>query len=191
MMQRKGDQSVLDSEFLAEFKRLTELKWKDTAIDPYAYGFQIQPGTRWLPGLSIEEIARYEQTLGIAFPNDLRIFLQAVNGTDLPALNVYGSQPAQQRAELFGIYSYPRDLDAIQQKIADIKADREEITAKLAEQGFTLPPTAGLVPIYFPRYVLCDSSPMSSVVLSIYGVDAIVYADSLREYLVKDFLGEM
>jgi hypothetical protein len=176
---------VLDGEFLAEFKRLTELKWKNTAVRQDVFGFQIQTGTRWLPGLSMNEIAEYEQTLGLTVPNDLRIFLRSMNGTDLPLVNIHGSLK-----EVFGLYSYPRDLKAVLQRIAEVEAVRTEITTELDEQGFTLAAETKLFPIYLHRYMVCELNLASSVVLSIYGTDAIVYANSTQEYLNKEFLRE-
>lgn len=45
------------------------------------------------------------------------------------------------------------------------------------------------MPIYIHRYVVCTSDPGNSVVLSIKdGSDAIVYGNSLREYLEREFL---
>lgn len=174
---------MLDGEFLAEFKRLTELRWKNAAIHQDIFGFQVQSGTRWLPGLSINEIAKYEQALGIVVPSALRTFLQYVNGTDLPLVNVHGPPK-----EVFGLYSYPRDLKAVLQRIAEVEADRTAITTELSEQGFSLRAETKLVPIYFHRYIACESNPTSSVVLSIHGRDAIVYSNSMHEYLVKEFL---
>lgn len=60
----------------------------------------------------------------------------------------------------------------------------------LADQGFDLAPEMGLMPIVSHRYVVCSPNPESSVVLSVVveGTDAIVYADSLRDYLEKEFL---
>jgi hypothetical protein len=79
----------------------------------------------------------------------------------------------------------------IEGRIADVCESREEIARDLMEQGFDLPPQAGLVPIYGHRYVVCTSNVESSVVLSIvvHEVDAIVYGNSLREYLEREFLG--
>jgi len=47
-----------------------------------------------------------------------------------------------------------------------------------------------LVPVFAHRYVVCSSNLDDSVVLSIvvHDTDAIVYANSLREYLEEEFL---
>jgi transposase-like protein len=46
--------------------------------------------------------------------------------------------------------------------------------------------------LYFHRYLVCTTDLNSSVVLSIVvnATDAIVYGNSLKEYLEKEFLGD-
>lgn len=150
---------------------------------------QFQRGTRWNPGLSNAEIAEYENVLGVQFPLDFRAFLQVMNGTDIPAVNVYGHCGEAHRTSA-GVYSYPRDLKTVEQRIEDVRENRNEIAADLREQGFDLSAQAALVPIFGHRYVVCTSNLNSSVVLSIvvHDVDAIVYGNTLREYLEREFL---
>jgi len=111
-----------------------------------------------------------------------------MNGTDLPTVNIYGDSgtPAQKGV---GVYSYPRDLEIVKMRIADVNNSRQEIRQMLAEQGCKVAYGFQLMPIYGHRYVLCTSDLASSSVLSIHGNDVIVYEDSLREYLTKEFLG--
>jgi hypothetical protein len=74
-------------------------------------------------------------------------------------------------------------------RIENVRECRVELGKTLADQGFVLPAEASLVPIHFIRYVVCTSNPNSSVVLSIEdGADAILYGDSLKEYLEREFL---
>lgn len=187
--------TLLDSGFLRGFKQATEAKWHLKSIDPTIYGFQFQEGTRWNPGLSDEQIADYEVALEVHFPHDFKALLREMNGTDLPTLNVYGYCGEPHRHSV-GVYSYPRDLELIKQRIEHISASRAEIASDLAEQGFELLPEAKLVPVFAHRSVICSSNLDSSIVLSIVVhdtlypalADAIVYANSLREYLEKEFL---
>jgi len=186
-----GESHLLSRNFLAEFRAATEGKWNEQSINPTISGFQFQRGTRWNPGLSDDKIAEYETVLGVRFPHDFRAFLGAMNGTDLPTLNVYASCGEPPR-ESVGVYSYPKDLRIVQLRIEDVRESRDEIATDLSEQGFVLPPEAALVPIYLHRYVVCTSDLNLSVVLSIvvHGTDAIVYGHSLQEYLESEFLGE-
>lgn len=180
---------MLSSDFLREFKGATEAAWSKKPIDPALYGFQFQQGTRWNAGLSDEMITAYEDVLRVQFPHDFKTFLREMNGTDLATLDVYGSCGEPHRKSV-GVYSYPRDLELIRQRIEHVSSSRAEITSDLAEQGFELPAVANLMPVYEHRYVVCSSDLDDSVVLSIvvHDVDAIVYANSLREYLEKEFL---
>ena len=181
--------TILDNDFLAEFKRATEAQWSRKSLDPSLYGFQFQRGTRCNPGLPNEKIAEYEHTLGVRFPHDFRALLIAMNGTDLPTLNVYGSRGHTPPHQSVGVYAYPRDVDVVKQRIEDLRGHRAQAAAALAEQGFDLIPEAQPVPIYIHRYVVCTPDLDSSVVLSVHGADAIVYGYSLREYLGREFLG--
>lgn len=179
---------MLSSDFLIQFKSATELMWRDQPMNPHIYGFQFQPGTRWNPGLSEERIAEYEDVVGIKFPHDYRAFLRAMNGTDLPTLNVYGSC-GEPPCEWVGVYSYPKDLEIVRRLAKDVSNNRAELTATMAEEGFVLQPAATLVPIYGHRYLVCTPSLDTSVVLSIDGSDdAIVYGNTLKEYLEREFL---
>jgi len=150
---------MLTEDFLRDFKRSTEDYWRRTSINSAVYGFQFQPGTRWNPGLSVDETGEYEHALGVYFPNDFRAFLRVANGTDIPTLNVYGycGEPLR---ESVGVYSYPRDLAEVRRRIKDVEVDREQLVVTMAEQGFDLAPKDSLVPIcgpplrglYFRRY---------------------------------------
>jgi hypothetical protein len=82
---------MISDNFLAEFKSSTEKKWSLTSLNPKIYGFQIQQGTHWNPGLSDEKIAEYENFTGARFPHDFKKFLKAMNGTDRETINIYGS----------------------------------------------------------------------------------------------------
>ena len=132
-------------------------------------------------GLSDDKIAEFQGLLGTQFPQDFRVLLRAMNGTDLPTLNVYANcgEPARQWV---GVYSYQRDLGIVRRLIEDVSKDRIGLTDTLAQEGFALQPTAALVPVYGHRYLVC-TSPDSSVVLSIDDSDdAIVYGNSLKEF---------
>jgi len=181
---------MLSNDFLADFRRATEERWGVCSINPTIYGFQFQRGTRWNPGLSDVEILDYEGTLDVRFPGDFREFLRVMNGTDLPTLNVYGYCGEPHRQSI-GVYSYPRDLEAVRRRIEDVHEWRAELSRTMADQGFALAAESSFMPIYSHRYVVCTSDPDSSAVLSIHdGGDAIVYGNSLEAYLKREFLAE-
>ena len=186
----RNGETVLSRDFLVDFKRQTEKRWRNKELDTSCYGLQFQRGTRWNAGLSANEILEYERILQVRFPLDFKTFLGEMNGTDLATLNVYGSGH-EARHEDAGVYSYPRDIELVQGLMKAVRVHRQEIAADLAEQGFELHSDIGLVPIFSHRYIVCSADSSNSAVLSIVlnGVDAIVYGKSLMEYLEKEFLG--
>jgi len=173
--------------FLEDFKRKTEEIWENKVINPTLYGFQFQQGTKWNPGLTSAQIKEYEKFTKSKFPDDFRKMLLYMNGTNLQTVNIYGSDGTPQK-ESVGVYSYPRDKNIISEMISYIENDRDKIEKELADQDFILNKTDVLVPIYIHRYIVCTKDKSKSVVLSIYGTDAIVYGYSLKEYLEKEFL---
>jgi hypothetical protein len=180
---------VLTTEFLLELKHATETKWHRQSLRPDIYGFQIQPGTRWISGLTYEQIEEYETILRVKFPLDFRRFLQSMNGTDLPTVNIYGSR-SKVPEQSVGVYSYPRDLERVRRMMEEIGRDQGAIAVTMTEQGFTLPTNATLVPVYSTRFLVCTSNLDDSTVLSIHSAaDAVVYGNSFAQYLEREFLG--
>ena len=147
------DRVPVDGAFLTAFKRKTESLWQSIQIDPTIYGFQMQRGTRWLPGLDEGEIAGYQADLGVQFPLEFKRMLSVMNGTDLPTVNVYGSCGEPHRSSV-GVYSYPRDLSTVKRLMHEIHQDRAEITAVLLEQEFKLEEYSGLVPVSYTHLTL-------------------------------------
>lgn len=177
---------MIDKNFLLNFKRSTEHKWRNKKLKMGIYGFQIQRGTRWNPGLSDKEINQYEKDLGFPFSPELRTLLQVMNGTDLPTLNVYGSCGEPYRTSV-GVYAYPRDLSHVLARIRTLKEVWKDTGDLLSEVGLYAA-SCQLYPIFVHRFVACDPSLPGSPVLSVHGTDAILYSESLRDYLEKEFL---
>ncbi len=175
---------------VAEFRRASEDFWRGETIRADLWGGQIQPGTRWISGLSDGEIEQYEADVGARFPHAFRDYLSEMNGTDMPRIDVRGGS-GKPRAFIPGFYSYPRDIELVRLLIADADSNRTELQATLLEQGFQLPDDARLVPIFAHRYVVCTSDPNESAVVSIWSPsDAIVYGCSLLDYLEREVLSE-
>jgi len=172
---------------MKRFKSQTEKHWKSREINSGIYGFQIQPKTRWRPGLSEAEIDGFQRDLRVEFSRPLKIVLRHINGTDTPNLNVYGNSGESHRTRV-SAYSYPTDLDLAKELIAGVEGQRADIKATLLEEGFDLKDNVSLVPFYLHRFVVCSQSEEYSPVLSIMGTDAIVYAPTLRSYLEVEFL---
>lgn len=143
------------------------------------YGFQIQKGTKWNPPLNDGQIKKYEKELGFGFSEIYRIFLRHMNGTDKPALNVYGRSGAP-HAYAPAYYSYPRDLETVKEMIQWIC---ESFKIEVADiDGNKIP---FILPIVSHRFLIVDKAGKNPV-LSMHGDDVIPYASSLRTFLVND-----
>lgn len=175
---------MISKSFLHEFKAQTESKWANLEIARHVYGFQFQKGTQWNPGLTEAEINHYEQAVRADFPLDFRLMLSVMNGTDLQTINVYGYSGEPIRYGL-GVYSYPRDIEIVREMISLLEKDSKELSGVLE---IDFPANDKLVPIYGHRYVVCGTARDQSPVVSIMGLDAIYYGDSLENYLISEFL---
>ncbi len=66
--------TVLIEEFqLLENK--TEALWREAEVKTDVWGYQIQKGSLWNPGLTEAEIRNFEEDLRVEFPNVLKCFL--------------------------------------------------------------------------------------------------------------------
>jgi hypothetical protein len=165
--------------FFTRLKHESEQHWQSVSIDSIRYGFQFQPGTRWLPPLSDREIRQFETELGFAFPRIYRDFLRCMNGTDLPTINVYGSSGTP-TAYGVGYYAFPRDLTLVKETIQWIY-DAFEID----EAYVRVHRIPHIVPVVSHRFLVTDPCP-GHPVLSMHGTDVIVYARDLPTFLVND-----
>ena len=87
------------------------------------------------------------------------------------------------------MYCYPREAEIVKKRMEDADEDRDRLITTLAEQGFDRPHETRFLPIDGHRYLACAANPKSTVVLSIAGGnDAMVYGNSFKEYLGREFL---
>lgn len=175
---------MLTREWLDQFKRGTETKWATTELNPVTYGFQFQPGTKWNPGLSDDEIITLEEEFQVRLPDDFRLMLSFMNGTDLPTKNIYGSSGYPHRYGV-GVYSFPRDTDTVHEMIERTVPYMAEICSE-----FGLDDSDRLLPIYAHRFIVCTNETKNCEILSIMDHDAIHFADTLHEYLKYEFLAK-
>ena len=165
--------------FFIWLKKNSEKHWETIELQRNIYGFQIQKGTKWLKGLSITQIDEYEQTMGFEFPEVYKLFLRHMNGTDKPTINIYAECGEPYRYDT-GFYSYPRDLEKVNAKIAWI-LEAFKITAEDIEQR-NIP---HIMPIFFHRFLVMDRCEMNPV-LSMYKDDVILFEPSLPHILVSE-----
>lgn len=168
--------------FFAWLKKTSESVWENVEIKRGIYGFQTQRQTKWLKGLSEDEIKEFENDLGFEFPDIYKFYLRNMNGTDKPAENIYGDQKTVSFAPSF--YSYPRDLAAIKERIewiyGEFLIDEEDVKREKIPH---------IIPIVGHRFLIADNCAENPV-LSMYGDDVIPYAPNLQSFLIADIFRE-
>ena len=165
--------------FFPWLKENSERYWQTVEINGGIYGFQIQKGTKWLPGLSEQEVAEYEKEMGFSFPEVYKLFLKHMNGTDIPTINIYG-QSGEPYQYAFGYYSYPRDLSTVKEQIEWIY-EEFGVTPEFIDKN-RIP---RIMPIVGHRFLVMDHCA-GAPVLSMYGRDTIYYGRSLESFLIDD-----
>ncbi len=170
---------VKRNEFFLWLKKRSEEYWESVEIKRNVFGFQIQRGTKWLHGLTSSDIAEYEREIGFSFSENYKIYLRHMNGTDTPTINVYGLCGEPYRYSP-GYYSYPRDLEAVKDKIKWIH-EEFGVTPELIEEK-QIP---RIMPLVSHRFLVVDRCAENPI-LSIQGRDSIFFASSLESFLVND-----
>ena len=166
------------SDFFPWLKDTSETFWNDIEIRKGIFGFQTQKQTKWLKGLSGKEIQDYESELGFAFPEIYKLYLRNMNGTDKPAINVYGNSETVAYASNY--FSFPRDLETVK---GSIKWIYEEFSVD--EETVRRENIPHIIPIVSHRFLIADNCAENPV-LSMYGRDSILYAPTLESFLVAD-----
>ncbi len=166
-------------QFFPWLKTESEKLWEDIELNNTIYGFQLQAGTKWLPGLNDEQIANYEKDVGFIFPKVFRTFLKYMNGTDKQTINVYGGSDKPHTYGV-GYYSYPRDIQAVKDMITWIFEEY-----KISEKDLEKQTIPHVLPIISHRFIVADRCETNPV-LSMHGTDTILYANSLQDFLISD-----
>jgi hypothetical protein len=163
--------------FYQWYKVESEKYWQDIPLDNEIFGYQIQKGTRWLPGLSNEEISAFEREMDITFPECYKIFLRVMNGTDKYAINIYG-ESGSPYAYRPAFYSFPRDLEYIKESLVWLFRDFEIDHDFIKKNNIPYP-----LPFEDHIFILTDNYSQN-IILSIHNRDLIIRAKSLRGYLL-------
>mgnify|MGYP001181010998 CR=1 FL=1 len=169
----------LTLDFLNAFVTSTESNWENVVINPKIFGFQFQKGTHWRKGLTDLEISKFENDLGVSFPNEYKFLLRNINGTDLPTMNINGAWGNSVEYSI-GVYSYPDDINTIRKAKSFLDVHSEE-------WGFDTQENDYFIPFYSHRYIQVRNEEIQRVV-SVYGNDGIEYGKDMRSYLEKEFI---
>lgn len=174
------------SQTFQKIKEACEARWaKESAFEQHA-GFHIARGTKWLPGLSSQEIQMMEIDLGVKFTGTVKNFLSVMNGTDIPGVSIAYNIP--HTIDDVGFLSYPRDKGIMMGRMAKLKEDWKATQNLFDEIQLEYSKYTGLLPIFLHRYVVCSDLYPEAPVVSVYEADAIIYSDNLADYLKKECL---
>ncbi len=151
------------------------------------YGFQFQPETKFLNGITDSEIDELEKLFGFVFPNDYRKMLLIFKGFDKSHISI---DPEDEYRVNYDdrFYQYPRDLKKSKWLVEEITAFKNEAELALSEEGFNVSEIVGYIPIYGHRALVVFKDKKKSPVISVWGSDIIVYGNNLKEYLRNEFL---
>ena len=168
-----------------EFKIKSENKFKNIEIER-CWGFQIQPGTTWNPGLKELEIESLEQLFGFQFPFDYKEMISNINGLDKDEVSI---DPNGKEADEFGrrMYKYPEDFETTLHLRQEIMENMNYVNEALQLSGFDTSKVIGFVPLYGHRALAVFTDKSLSPVISIHqGNDVIVYGKTLMDYWKRE-----
>ncbi len=172
---------------IKEIKNKAEKNFKRIKLRDDIYGFQIQPNTKFLKGISRKEIDQLQLLFGFDFPWEYREMLLNIGGLDTLEISI---DPDGEDEIKFNdsFYQYPRDIEKSNWLVKEIKEFKIYAEEALREAGFDVSKIVGYVPIYSHRALVVFADKNLSPVISVWGSDIIVYGDNLKEYLKNEFL---
>lgn len=173
-----------DLGFFAVLKTITEKYWSGMLPDETMYGLQIQRGSQWCSGLSDSDIDRFGKHFHIEFPFDLRCYYKTMNGLSLPGIDLYACDGRDPDYRPY-FYSYPDSLPVMKRAQAATYEAKKLTPAAFFPQNDVSP----IFPIT-PGHFVLTAEPGCPVV-SIYGDQVLLCADSLCKFLVTECLGDV
>ncbi|WP_160716471.1 SMI1/KNR4 family protein [Chitinophaga solisilvae] len=169
--------------FFEQLRELSDRHWAGSSLDHDIFGFQVQPGTTWNPGLSAAELKAFEAAVGFTFPAPLRHFYEVMNGLDKPGVNIYGSS-GHTPAYTPVFYAFPNDMDRIQNLLQWIYSANNITAGRLRAEGISR-----IFPICGHRFMLVDVP--GNPVLSMYGSDIIYWTDNISKLIATHIFPEL
>jgi hypothetical protein len=201
-----------NEEFLHWFRQRTEATWlhyRTRTFEEFVAsgvgGRDWQQGTRWLNGLSEQDIVAIEQQYDLPFPPDYRLFLKLLHSVDRP---LTGARYIDERQMIPitspSFYNWQTDSAAIERAygwlaeglLFDVEygglwprfwgAKPAERAAQEAHVRAFVDAAPKLIPIFGHRYLLAEPCEAGNPVLSIYQSDMIIYGLDLRHYFLTE-----
>jgi hypothetical protein len=204
--------SDFDERFLEWFGEHTSQAWanyRTTSIEEYiaagSGGADWQQGTRWVGGLTKDQIAMIEHTWAIRFPPDYTLFLEYLHTVDRPLIGAYYVEEdtmAVRTEPAFFNWLDPEEirhaLDSLLHGLLSsvernsiwldswgVKPANPDSRQQIVESLILQAPR--LIPIFGHRFLLSQPDQIGNPVLSIHQADAIVFAPNLHDYFLFEF----
>ncbi|MBE8726806.1 hypothetical protein [Flavobacterium hungaricum] len=171
---------------IKDIKYKAEKNFKRIKLRNDAYGFQIQPNTKFLKGISRKEIDELQLLFGFDFPWDYREMLLTIGGLDTEEISIDPDGEEEVAFHNF-FYQYPKEIEKIQYLLEEINTNIMFVKETLTEAGFDVSKIVGYIPIYIHRVLVVFENKYLSPVISVWGNDIMVYGNDLKEYLKNDF----
>jgi len=202
-------------QFLNWFRARTEAAW--SMYQPWKFedyvaagvgGSDWQRGTRWVGGLSEEQIEQIERQWSLRFPPDYRLFLRVLHTIDRPRLGAFYNDDSPSHlvpCKRPSFYNWLVDKEALLgrfdwlveglqfdvehsrlwlpgwgAKPSTLSAQKERVRALVAA-------APRMIPVIEHRYLLADPCQSGNPVFSIYQSDIIDYGPDLRTYFLREF----
>lgn len=177
-----------------QFKTLLEARWRyqEEPSPNHVWFCTPRSGTRWNPGMTVEEVDAFEASLGFALPIVYREMLAVINGFDRTQITYRREEDDQgnyyfEIGERLGACTYPCDWPAVQPLLNDIKDCRDDIDAVISGLGLNPADITGFIPLIAHRVMVVLKDIHLSPVVSFIPGDAILYGRDLREFMLRDF----
>ncbi|SHM31832.1 hypothetical protein [Flavobacterium chilense] len=153
------------------------------------YGFQIQPGSKLVNGISRKEIDQLQILFGFDFPWEYREMLLLFSNLDRPTISINPEDESDiEYSEDHFFYQYPEDYEKSRWIIEELNDNKIEAESVLTEAGFDVSKIVGYIPMHHHRVLVVFEDKYLSPVISVWGADIIMFGYNLREYLKYELM---
>lgn len=165
-----------------------EKKIKKIQLRHDVWGFQIQPNTKFLKGISRKEIDQLQVLFGFDFPWEYREMLLTFSTLDTAQISIDPDNKEIEYSQENFFYQYPDDYEKSKWIINEIDKNKFVAESVLSEAGFNISKIVGYIPMHHHRVLVVFEDKYLSPVISVWGSDIIMFGNNLREYLKNELL---
>lgn len=165
-----------------------EKKFKKIQLRDDVWGFQIQPNTKFIKGISRKEIDQLQLLFGFDFPWEYREMLLTFSTLDTAEISIDPDNNEIEYSQDNFFYQYPDDYEKSRWIINEIDENKFEAESVLSEAGFNISKIVGYIPMHHHRVLVVFEDKYLSPVISVWGSDIIMFGNNLREYLKNELL---